>query len=420
MSQATSTIASQTTAPRRAIIIGGSMAGLFAALMLRRAGWDAHVYERIGSELSGRGAGIVTHQELFDILKLCGVDSEAARVGVYVSGRRVFARDGSLSGELPLEQIVTSWGHLYGLLRQTFPSSAYHHGCNLLRVEEQADAVVAHFADGTTATADLLIGADGIFSSVRAQFLPDVKPSYVGYIAWRGLVAESELSPATRADLCDHFAFSLPPDEQMLGYPVAGLNDAMGKGQRRFNFVWYRAAEAHTTLRRMLTDVDGVEHDLSIPPNKIRPELVAELRDVAAATLAPQFAEVVARTAQPFIQVIQDLQTTRMALGARTVILGDAAFVARPHVGMGVTKAASDAVALVAALERHAGDIPRALSDFDHDRMAYGAAVVRRARQLGSYMQPQPLSAEDRVHAERHRQPAAIMAETAVATGIAA
>jgi 2-polyprenyl-6-methoxyphenol hydroxylase-like FAD-dependent oxidoreductase len=243
-------------------------------------------------------------------------------------------------------------------------------------------------------------------------------PSYVGYIAWRGLVDEASLSPATRDALCDHFAFSLPEGEQMLGYPVAGRGEAMSPGHRRFNFVWYRPAAA-AALQELLTDIDGVSHPLSIPPHKIRPEVTSALREDARRLLAPQFAEVVERTEQPFIQVIQDLATPRMVLGRRTVILGDAAFVARPHVGMGVTKAAADAQALANALAG-SDDLGSALARFESERLPYGAAVIRRARELGAYMQAQVLTAEERILAEQHRRPEAVMAETAVATGIAA
>ncbi|MET4476692.1 FAD binding domain-containing protein [Bradyrhizobium sp. F1.13.3] len=404
----------------KAVVIGGSMAGLFAALLLRRAGWQVEVYERIGAELGGRGAGIVTHSELFDVLGRAGIDTEAAAVGVVVPGRRVLDLSGRIAGELGLRQVLTSWGHLYGLLKAALPPEHYHHGKNLVDVTESEERVVARFSDGSEASGDLLIGTDGIFSCVRDRLAPGVRPSYAGYVAWRGLVNERDLSPKTRAELCDWFAFSLPPGEQMLGYPVAGTNEEMAVGERRFNFVWYRPADADGGLAELLTDVDGVRHELSIPPTAIRSDVIASMRRDAERLLAPQFAEVVRMTKQPFIQAILDLETPRMALGARTVILGDAAFVARPHVGMGVTKAAADAAALADALEAHPSDLPTALSKFESTRLPFGRAVVRRARHLGAYMQAQIATAEERAMAELHRSPEAVMAETAVATGIAA
>ncbi|MBR0867925.1 2-polyprenyl-6-methoxyphenol hydroxylase-like FAD-dependent oxidoreductase [Bradyrhizobium diazoefficiens] len=411
---------STSKAQPRALVIGGSMAGLFAALLLRREGWSVDIYERIGAELAGRGAGIVTHRELFDVLGRTGIDTEAAAVGVAVPGRRVLDRSGRIEGELGLRQVLTSWGHLYGLLRAAFPTENYHHGRNLVAVTEVGDRVTARFSDGSEASGDLLIGADGIFSSVRSQLAAEVRPGYAGYIAWRGLVDERELSPRTRAELCDWFGFSLPPGEQMLGYPVAGVNEEMGVGERRYNFVWYRPADADLGLADLLTDIDGVRHELSIPPTRIRPEVIASMRRDAERLLAPQFAEVVRLTRQPFIQAILDLETPRMALGPRTVILGDAAFVARPHVGMGVTKAAGDAAALVDALRDHPGNLSAALAKFESVRLPFGSAVVRRARDLGAYMQAQIATAEERRMAERHRSPEAVMAETAVTTGIAA
>ncbi|MBB4371042.1 2-polyprenyl-6-methoxyphenol hydroxylase-like FAD-dependent oxidoreductase [Bradyrhizobium sp. cir1] len=396
------------------------MAGLFAALLLRRQGWNVDVYERIGAELAGRGAGIVTHRELFEVLGRAGIDTDAAAVGVVVPGRRVLDRSGRIVGELGLRQVLTSWGHLYGLLKAALPAEHYHHGKNLAEVAELGDRVVARFSDGSEVSGDLLIGADGIFSCVRAQLAAKVRPAYAGYVAWRGLVNERDLSSRTRAELCDWFAFSLPPGEQMLGYPVAGANEEMDVGERRFNFVWYRPADADHGLSDLLTDIDGVRHELSIPPTRIRSEVIASMRRDAEQLLAPQFAEVVRLTPQPFIQAILDLETPRMALGSRTVILGDAAFVARPHVGMGVTKAAADAAALADALRAHPADLPAALAKFESMRLPFGAAVVRRARDLGAYMQAQIATAEERAMAERHRSPEAVMTETAVAAGIAA
>jgi 2-polyprenyl-6-methoxyphenol hydroxylase-like FAD-dependent oxidoreductase len=161
-------------------------------------------------------------------------------------------------------------GHLCGVLRSALPSGIYCHGKNLLRVGAVDDVVTAYFDDGTRSAGELLVGADGLFSAVRTRFVPGIRPAYAGYVAWRGLVEEAELSLRTQEAICDRFSFCLPPGEQMLGYPVAGANENLAAGSRRFNFVWYRPAEAHGRLPELLTDVDGVRHELSIPPSKVR------------------------------------------------------------------------------------------------------------------------------------------------------
>jgi 2-polyprenyl-6-methoxyphenol hydroxylase-like FAD-dependent oxidoreductase len=412
----------RTRAGRKAIVIGGSMGGLFTALLLRRDGWDVDVYERIGVELGGRGAGIVTHDALYQVLRRAGIDVAPRDLGVSVPGRRVLAKDGSVYSEVRLAQVLTSWGRLFALLRAELPARHYHQGKDFSHAVETDHGVVAHFTDGSrTEEADLLVGADGLFSAARRQFLPEVKPLYAGYIAWRGLVDEKSLSGKTRQSLCDWFAFGLPEGEQILGYPVAGADEAVTKGDRRFNFVWYRPAAGGGELTELLTDTEGVRHELSIPPNRIRPAVIERLRADASRLLPPQFAEVVQSTAQPFIQAILDLETPHMALGGRrrVAILGDAAFVARPHVGMGVTKAACDAAALARALAR-SDDVASALAGFEQERLPSGTAVIQRARHLGAYMQAQLRTDEERAMAERHRSPEAVIVETAAPAGLAA
>jgi len=393
---------------KRVAIIGGSLGGLFAANLLYQTGWDVQVYEKVSEDLAERGAGVVTHPELFDILASIGINDD--QIGVEVLSRITLDHGGQVIGEHVHPQILTAWGRLYALLRAALPSQCYQSGKCLVGIEQDNNHVTAKFADGSVAESELLVASDGIRSSVRHFLAPEVLPQYAGYVAWRGLIEESSLSPETHQQLFGHFGFCLPPREQMLGYPVAGAFNAMEVGKRRYNFVWYRPAD-DAEVMRLSTDVNGRVYENGIPPPLISPKIIEEIRAIAQQSLAPQFAEIVSRTVQPFFQPIYDLESTNLTFG-RVAFLGDSAFVARPHCGMGVTKAAGDALALNNCLSRL--PVQEALIAYSNERVAYGRSIVKHARHLGAYMQAQLLTDLEVKMAEAYRSPEAVMRETAV------
>lgn len=392
----------------RAAIIGGSMGGLFAALLLRRAGWRVDVYERVGS-LAGRGAGVVSHDELARVLAMSGVEV-GEDLGVRVSTRRAYARDGGVVCERAHAQVVTSWDRLHGLLRAALPDAHYHAGADLVAVEQSAAGATLRFRDGRAAEADVVVGADGFRSTVRGLLLPEIEPRYAGYVGWRGLVAEAELVSATAPGFADSFGFQLADRHQIVGYPVAGVGNDLRPGHRRYNFVWYRPAH-EAALRDLLTDAQGRFHPVSIAPPLIRPEVVAEARAAAEAELCPQFRAVLRLTPQPFFQPIYDVVSDRLVAG-RAAILGDAAFVARPHVGAGVTKAAEDALALARALSS-APSVEAGLAAYEADRLAIGQRIVDWGRRLGAYLAPEEVPPSFRMRFGTPPSPAAFMSESA-------
>lgn len=398
------------TSAGRALIVGGSLSGLFTALLLHRRGWDVDIYERAGSELAGRGAGIVTHQPLWDALDRIGI-AWRENLGVRIQTRRVFGHDGRLLLEHDCPQIMTAWDRMYDLLRSAFPSDRYHSGRELTHIEQDAGSVTAHFADGTRATGDLLIGCDGVRSTVRGFVLPDVHPVYAGYVAWRGLIPERAFPPDLHRRLFRHLSFCLPRGEQMLGYPVAGPNNDLRPGHRRYNLVWYRPADEGGALKRLLTDDGGTTYEISIPPPAVSRAAIADMRAAAERVLAPQFRECWRLSEQPFLQAIYDVQSPRLAFG-RVTLAGDASYVARPHCGAGVTKAADDAMVLIEALAS-TPDIGQALRRYEAMRVPFGCRVVAHARQLGAYLQAQLKSEEERQAAEQHFSPVAVLRETA-------
>jgi 2-polyprenyl-6-methoxyphenol hydroxylase-like FAD-dependent oxidoreductase len=394
---------------KRAIIIGGSMSGLLSGLMLRRGGWDVDIYERVDSELSGRGAGIVAQYELIERLRALGLATDA--LGVAITTRKILDREGRLTEQFDCPQVLTAWERVYRLLRDAFPPERYHRGRGFAGFEQRVDSVLARFADGETIAADLLVGADGTRSTVRQQALPEAVPLYAGYCAWRALIAESDFPADVHNELFEYMTFTLPPGEQLLGYPVAGPDNDLRPGHRRYNVVWYRPADERTKLPWLLTDERGVTHAISIPPPLIRHEAIAEMRAAAERLAGPQFREVVRLMDEPILQPIYDLESPHMAFG-RVAILGDAAFVARPHVAAGVSKAADDAAALAAALTAEP-DVAAALRRFEAARLPENRRIIERARHLGAYLQATQTS-EERERAGRHSTDSAVIEETAV------
>ncbi len=396
----------------RVLVIGGSLGGLFAANILHRIGCEVRVCERVPGTLAGRGAGLATHPEMFEALRRSGVTSELD-VGVRTPGRVTVGRDGSIVGRHDLPQVLTSWGRLQNLLTAALPVGCYRGGKELRTIEQDGDAVHAGFADGTRLSAELLVGADGLRSTTRSLLAPETTSRYAGYVAWRGLVEEAQLSRYVRETIFDYLAFCLIPGEQMLGYPVAGADDSLAVGKRRYNFVWYRPADEATTLRRLLTDDAGRHRPEGIPPHLVSRAVIAQMRADAERLLAPQFAEVTKLAAQPFLQPIMDFASDRLAYG-RVVLLGDAAFVARPHVGMGVTKAGGDAMALADALTAHPTDLRRALQAYEAERLPVGRFIVEHARKLGAPLTPLHRTEAERALAQTNAAPEFVMRTAAV------
>ncbi len=392
------------------LVAGGSLGGLFVANILLRQGHDVTLLEKTVGSMDGRGAGIVTHDALAEALRAAGVVVDET-LGVSVSKRVTLGADGQSLGEMELPQVLTSWSRLYHMLKESFPSERYLQGKTVKTVTQDESAVHVLCEDGSKYDAELLIASDGIRSAVRAQVAPQIQPEYAGYIAWRGVCDEACLSKYTLETLFNQFGFCLPNGEQMLGYPVAGSGNDTRPGKRRYNFVWYRPASEHEELVSLLTDDDGHYYPTGIPPLKVSWKHIAHMRKVAQEILAPQYAEILEKTAAPFLQAIYDVRSEQIVFG-RIALMGDAAFVGRPHVGMGVTKAGDEAMVIakyIAAL----GATPAALKAYSDERLKLGQQVVARAQYLGRYMQAQG-SKGNRDNEKLKRNADTVMAETAI------
>ena len=364
-----------------ATIIGGSMAGLFAATALSKKGWDISVHEKVPVPLSGRGAGIATYDELADLVFKATNNNNV--LGTTAKSRVSLDINGKIINSYDYPQVYTSWQYLFSILREQISNDDYFMGDDCIKIEQNEDKAIAFFDNGKKKETDLIIVANGIKSELRTYVDNKAYPQYAGYVGWRGVVNEEEISKNSLETLSNYFIVVLPYNQQIASYPIAGEGKNPFKiGERRINWIWYKPVP-QKKLKEILLGKSGQQFEDGIPPNEIREEIVNDLFKEAEEKLPPQLVELVKITKQPLIQPIFDLQSIKMKNG-RVVTIGDAAFTARPHVGMGVTKAAMDAFTLSEYLEDSSN-----LDDLDkweHSRLKESQFIVNRSRKLGQYL----------------------------------
>jgi 2-polyprenyl-6-methoxyphenol hydroxylase-like FAD-dependent oxidoreductase len=372
--------------PPRVAVAGGSIGGLCAGLALHGSGFDVQVYERHPGPMDTRGAGIVVQGDLVELLQAHGappLPTTGCRV------RRYLESDGGGAGRAqPMPQAFTSWEAIHKTLRAAFPRARYHAGAALAGVEERgggggARPVLAEVEGHGTVEADLLVCADGAQSASRRRLLPEVRPAYAGYVAWRGTLDEADAPEDLVRFFDDAFTFSeARSGGHILVYLIPGAGADPAPGKRRLNWVWYVGVGEGEELARLLVDRDGRRRHASLPRGLVPDATARELVARARREVHPKLAELVAATPDPFLQAIVDVVVPRTVFG-RVCLLGDAAFVVRPHTAGATAKAAREATLLAAALRRAPRDIGAALGSFEGMQLAHGRDLTRYGIALG-------------------------------------
>jgi 2,6-dihydroxypyridine 3-monooxygenase len=372
-------------APPSAAVVGGSIGGLTAALVLRDLGCEVTVFERTSGEQTATGAGIVAHPEtLRYFLERGGMRVE--EVSAPSRWVRYLGPGGEVVHEAPSRYRFTAWGTLHGALQRLYGAGDVRRGEAFVGLAQDAGGVDLRFASGHTARAELAVFADGILSTARRRLLRDVAPVYSGYVGWRGTVGEEDLEPDVVALLSDALTYALTPTGHIVAYPIPDIDGGLEVGSRRMNYVWYRNVPDGPALDELMTDRTGVHRPVSLGPGAVQDRFAEEVREAAGRELPPPLAQLVARTPRPFVQAVADVEVPRMAFG-RACLMGDAAFGARPHAAAGTAKAAADAWALAGALAAESGDVPRALARWEPGQLALGRALLARVRTMGERSQ---------------------------------
>lgn len=370
--------------PPHAIVMGGSLGGLNAALYLRDAGFDVTIFERATQPLTGQGAGIVLNPYTVRYL----TDSQTVEVAdISISSHylRYIDQDSQIAAELDVSYRFASYNSIYAGLLTLFGTDHYHLNQRVTGFSQKGDEVRVHTTQGLCLNCDLLVCADGIGSDARRWLLGHTPANYAGYIAWRGIISAAEVSAETFDLLKDAIIYHIGPDYHLLTYPIPVVEESLNNQERYVNWLWYRNVPLGKQLDELMTDKDNQQRTLSVSPGTVREEAITQLKSDAAA-VPDLLAELIIQTDQPFIQAVFDYEIPQMAFG-RICVMGDAAFSARPHTAAGTAKAAEEARQLGLALQECDQNIPEALKIWEAHQLTLGRNLVQRNREAGTKLQ---------------------------------
>jgi salicylate hydroxylase len=344
----------------RAAIVGGGIGGLAAANALTRRGIDVTVYEQAAA-LGEVGAGVFIYPNSLRQLERMGFGAALAAVGAKVGeGSEYYRMDGTVVGRV-LTTDSSGWNGFYGMHRadllrvfaDALPRSAVRTGHRCVAVEQQADVAQLHFANGSTAEADVVIGADGIQSVVQTFAVAPATPEYSGSRAYRGLIERAKLP----------------------GWREAAHQIWMGDG-KHFMVFPVRRGELLNYVGFVPTSQQTVESWSAVGD-----------RDELAASFAgwdPRVVELLAKVETCFWWGLYDRRPLAAWSNGRLTLLGDAAHAMLPHVGQGANQAIEDGVALAILLEgRDPAEVPTILKDYETLRRARTDIVQAEARKNG-------------------------------------
>ncbi|MFD5487802.1 FAD-dependent monooxygenase [Streptomyces virginiae] len=365
-------------------VIGGSIAGCAVATAVARAGaGHVVVLERTRGRLADRGVGLCVHDERAVELRAsgalpAGIEAHRLRRRRWVVRDDAEGAGGRLLWQQPFPFHSYHWGLLWRGLRECVPGTVvYRQGETVTAVEAAGsgtgggDGARVRLAGGSVEGYDLVVGADGYRSVVRAALCADSRPHYAGYVCWRGNF------DAARLDGLGALADPVPEAVTTVCFPggTCVVYRIPGPGGPRVNWVLYAAPPQDGQLR--------LDDPTSFPPGALTPGLAEHLDALLEREFPPYWRRALALTdpADTFVQPIYDLEAARTS-GGRLLLAGDAASVVRPHNTSGAAKALQDATALADGWRR-SESFEELLDGYHRARGAAGRELVALARRLG-------------------------------------
>jgi 2-polyprenyl-6-methoxyphenol hydroxylase-like FAD-dependent oxidoreductase len=358
---------------RRALVIGGGIGGLSAALALRQIGMDVQVFEAV-AELKEVGAGVTIWSNAVRALQKLGLSEALKAIGMPATSRIIYTWRGELLSKIQVDQLDRGLGAAILVCHRADVQSALLHAFGEENVELKArcvsctqdeKSVCAQLEDGREVEGDLLVAADGVHSVLRAQLFGARPFQYTGYTTWRGIASLE--------------------DKQI---PVGVSSETWGRGTR-IGLIPLNNGRMYWFAGRNMSEGDS--RDETGDQKKQR------MYDLFRGWHRPIEATIEATDPSTIIRAsIYEMEPLQQWCKGRVTLLGDAAHAMTPNMGQGACQAIEDAVVLGACL-RDEDDIPTALRNYETKRIQRVQRVALQSRRIGWLAQlEQPLACEVR------------------------
>ncbi|KAI1802384.1 FAD/NAD(P)-binding domain-containing protein [Daldinia bambusicola] len=363
--------------PRNVIIVGGSLSGLMHGIMLHRLGSTVRIFEQSLTHTPlSHMAGVCLGVDVQRFLKRFDLVSERP-LGIPSVQLQLLDGNGQVNPFLRVNRIMSSWDALYFRLRANFDMRSseyvsqppelhpragecadsaqararYEVGKQVTSVEQlKTGQIAVHYKDHedggkeARALADLVLGADGPNSILRKTLLEpgQADRKYTGYVAWRGVVSEKQVSEETRKIFGANLTYSILKGDggHVIVYYIPGKGGSVEPGKRLLNFCWYTNV-SDPSLDSIMTDIDGKRHHTKLPPGQVHPEVWEAQKARARTLFTSPYLEIVENIGSPFVHLITDYCSPRASFARGKVLLvGDALTLLRPHTAYSTNQAA--------------------------------------------------------------------------------
>ncbi len=366
-------------------IVGGSIAGCSAAILMRRAGHDVTVFERSTGRLRGRGGGIATPMSTFrSLVEEDVIDADfphtIANKMPFVGHVSPDDQFGRTAWCLPVDLACFHWGTLWDNLRKRVPDGEYMNGRHVTDVKmHDSDNVILQLEDGSSHRFDLVLLADGYRSLGRRLLDPQAELSYRGYVLWRGLLPEKSMRDSHPVETKLPRLSYADLDGHLVIYFVPGFDGSTNEGERLYNWAAFIPV-SDDELPEFMIDRDGLRRTGSLPPGSIRLDDENRLKQLMAANLPRYYAEIVAKTENTYVQLIYTAEVHAYARD-RICLLGDAGSVVQPFTISGIFKGFNNARDLIIALDEHAS-VDDGLADWSETQTRRSKQILALGEQM--------------------------------------